>query len=86
MNRSPTAVRTVRCPGCGAACVYAVENPYRPFCSARCKNHDFGAWASERFSVDADAATDADADVDSTLPGDDADASAPSHPAQRDNQ
>jgi endogenous inhibitor of DNA gyrase (YacG/DUF329 family) len=47
--------RVVRCPGCGAECVYAAENPFRPFCSARCKNNDFGAWASERFSVDADA-------------------------------
>ena len=82
MNRSPSAVRTVRCPGCGAACAYAVENVYRPFCSARCKNHDFGAWASERFSVDADA----DAGVDSALPGDDGGASAPAKPAQRDNQ
>ena len=86
MNRSPTAVRNVRCPGCGAACVYAVENAYRPFCSARCKNHDFGAWASERFSVDADADAAADAGVDTALPGDDADASALAHPAQRDNQ
>ena len=84
MNRSPSAVRTVRCPGCGAACAYAVENPYRPFCSARCKNHDFGAWASERFSVAADAA--ADADVDAPLPGDGGGASAPAKPAQRDNQ
>ena len=82
MNRGPTAVRTVRCPGCGAACVYAVENPYRPFCSARCKHHDFGAWASERFSVDADAS--ADADVDSAPP--DANAPAPATPRQRDNQ
>ena len=47
--------RVVRCPGCGVECVYSVENLFRPFCSARCKNNDFGAWASERFSVDADA-------------------------------
>ena len=82
MNRSPSPVRTVRCPGCGAACVYAVENPYRPFCSARCKNHDFGAWASERFSLDADTRAEA------LLPHADADAeaSAPVKRAQRDNQ
>ena len=84
MNRSPSAVRTVRCPGCGTACAYVVENPYRPFCSARCKNNDFGAWASERFSVDADGA--ADIGVEPALPGDDADASAPANPRQRDNQ
>ena len=84
MNRRPATARTIRCPGCGAACVYAAENPYRPFCSARCKNNDFGAWASERFSVDADA--DADTGVESALPGDGGDASAPAKPAQRDNQ
>jgi endogenous inhibitor of DNA gyrase (YacG/DUF329 family) len=47
--------RIVRCPGCGRECVYSTENPSRPFCSPRCKNNDFGAWASEGFSVDADA-------------------------------
>ena len=88
MNRSAPAVRTVRCPGCGATCAYAADNPYRPFCSARCKNNDFGAWASERFSVDADGGADAGADagVKPALPGDDVDASGPANPRQRDNQ
>ena len=84
MITHPVGSRVVRCPGCGGACVYSTENPNRPFCSARCKNNDFGAWASERFSVDADAL--ADAGVDSALPGDGGDASAPAKPAQRDNQ
>ena len=44
----------IRCPGCGGPSVYATANAFRPFCSARCKNHDFGAWASESYSVDAD--------------------------------
>ena len=55
MSPRPKTSRVVRCPGCGADCVYSVDNPDRPFCSARCKNHDFGAWASEQFSVEADA-------------------------------
>jgi hypothetical protein len=55
MSTTAPKPRTVHCPGCGGACVYSPENSYRPFCSARCKNNDFGAWASERFSVDADA-------------------------------
>ncbi len=46
--------RTLRCPGCGGPSVYAPENVHRPFCSARCKNHDFGAWASEGYAVPAD--------------------------------
>jgi endogenous inhibitor of DNA gyrase (YacG/DUF329 family) len=43
--------RLVRCPACGGNSVYAPSNPYRPFCSERCKSLDFGAWASESFRV-----------------------------------
>ncbi len=43
--------RIIRCPGCGGPSVYAPRNEFRPFCSARCKNNDFGAWASERYAV-----------------------------------
>lgn len=45
--------RIVRCPNCGGDSVYAASNPARPFCSERCKNMDFGAWASENFRVPA---------------------------------
>ena len=44
-------VKTVRCPACGGSSVYAPSNPYRPFCSERCKGMDLGAWASERFKL-----------------------------------
>ena len=43
--------RIVRCPACGGDSIYAPSNPYRPFCSERCKNMDLGAWASEAFRV-----------------------------------
>ena len=43
--------RVVRCPACGGDSVYAPSNPFRPFCSERCKNMDLGAWASESFRV-----------------------------------
>lgn len=51
----------VACPACGEATWYAADNPYRPFCSARCQGLDFGAWASEHYRVGAapDAADDA---------------------------
>ena len=49
---APTAKpRLVRCPACGGDSVYGPDNPYRPFCSERCKNLDLGAWASESFRV-----------------------------------
>jgi endogenous inhibitor of DNA gyrase (YacG/DUF329 family) len=50
--RTPSP-RTVRCPGCGGPSVYAPENIHRPFCSARCKGTDLGAWASERYRVES---------------------------------
>lgn len=64
---SPEINRMVRCPGCGGDSVYAPSNPARPFCSERCKNMDFGAWASESFRVPAPTTTD-DVDMgDNTL-------------------
>ena len=59
--------RVIRCPGCGGPSVYAEQNAYRPFCSARCKNHDFGAWASEGYTVPADP-TLPEADIDRDPP------------------
>ena len=47
----PAKPRVVRCPACGGDSVYAPTNPFRPFCSERCKNLDLGAWASESFRV-----------------------------------
>lgn len=43
--------RLVRCPACTGESVYSPANPYRPFCSARCKGIDLGAWASEEFKL-----------------------------------
>lgn len=43
--------RTVPCPACGQPARYAPDNPWRPFCSARCKQLDLGAWASEAYRV-----------------------------------
>ena len=49
----PTKI--VRCPACGGKSIYATSNAFRPFCSERCKNLDFGAWASEAFRVPTEA-------------------------------
>ncbi|MEO7242904.1 MAG: DNA gyrase inhibitor YacG [Variovorax sp.] len=55
---TPSPSRRVRCPACGGNSVYAPSNPFRPFCSARCKGIDFGAWASEAFRLPADTPPD----------------------------
>jgi uncharacterized protein len=54
MTSSAKSSRVIRCPGCGGPSIYSPDNAYRPFCSDRCKNHDFGAWASEGYAVPAD--------------------------------
>jgi uncharacterized protein len=41
----------VKCPSCRGDSVFAPSNLWRPFCSERCKQIDFGAWASEEFRV-----------------------------------
>lgn len=47
----PFEARTVVCPTCGVQARYAPDNPWRPFCSERCKQLDLGAWASERMRL-----------------------------------
>ena len=67
MKKEPAATRIVSCPSCKGDSLYASSNPYRPFCSGRCKNVDFGAWASESYRVEAPP-TSLDADTDDDLP------------------
>ncbi|HEX2651638.1 MAG TPA: DNA gyrase inhibitor YacG [Burkholderiales bacterium] len=43
--------KTVPCPRCGTLSLFAPANPWRPFCSERCKTIDLGAWASESYRV-----------------------------------
>ena len=52
----PTSVitpRIVQCHTCKGDSVYSPDNPYRPFCSERCKSVDFGGWASESYRLKA---------------------------------
>ena len=44
-------MKTVKCPTCGKAVVWSEDNPWRPFCSKRCKLIDLGAWASESHRI-----------------------------------
>jgi hypothetical protein len=57
-NSSATTQRRVTCPQCGGDSLFAASNPYRPFCSERCKQVDFGAWANEDFRMPAEAPPD----------------------------
>ena len=54
--------RYVSCPHCGVQVPWTPEQPYRPFCSERCKMIDLGAWANEEYRVPA-VDNDEDAEV-----------------------
>jgi endogenous inhibitor of DNA gyrase (YacG/DUF329 family) len=45
------AVRRVRCPHCGKESPWSPENPWRPFCSERCKQIDLGCWATGSYVI-----------------------------------
>lgn len=58
MSAVAPTVRHVPCPACGHACLFALTNRWRPFCSPRCAGVDLGAWASENYRVVAPPQSD----------------------------
>lgn len=40
----------MKCPTCGKPVEWK-DNPFRPFCSERCKLVDLGRWVSEEYRV-----------------------------------
>ncbi len=40
----------IKCPKCGKESSFS-DNPFRPFCSERCKLLDLGDWLSGSYSV-----------------------------------
>lgn len=44
-------MKKIRCPRCQQETFFSAENPFRPFCSERCKTLDLGAWASENYRI-----------------------------------
>lgn len=51
--------KLVACPTCGKPAVFAPDNPWRPFCSERCRVTDLGGWASESYRIPAKPDEDA---------------------------
>ena len=50
-----SAIKTVKCPHCRKEAAL-VDNPYRPFCSQRCKMIDLGTWATEGYRIPGEKA------------------------------
>lgn len=64
---STDKISAVNCPNCAANVRWESASAFRPFCSARCQQLDFGEWARESYSIptstganrlDIDAETD----------------------------
>jgi endogenous inhibitor of DNA gyrase (YacG/DUF329 family) len=53
----------VACPICSAETVWQ-GNPYRPFCSRRCRLRDLGNWLGERYRIAGTSLDRADAPDD----------------------
>lgn len=47
-------MRIARCPRCDASTRLDESNPWRPFCSERCKLIDLGAWFDGRHAIPAE--------------------------------
>ncbi len=43
--------KKITCPTCGKKETWTLANPFRPFCSERCKLIDLGEWAAEKHRV-----------------------------------
>lgn len=43
--------RITPCPHCRKPVQWRSDNPWRPFCSERCKLIDLGDWAAERHAI-----------------------------------
>lgn len=51
-------MKTAPCPHCRKPAALTADNPFRPFCSERCKLVDFGGWIGGRYSIPAEEPQD----------------------------
>ena len=53
-----SSVTTLNCPTCKTTVEWSDKFPFRPFCSQRCQQIDFGGWAQESFAISGAALVD----------------------------
>lgn len=59
----------LQCPECKKPVHWNDKYPHRPFCSARCKQIDFGDWANETHRIAGQALHGNEDDLDNSLDG-----------------
>lgn len=50
----------VSCPTCKKSLRWSADNPFRPFCSERCKLIDLGEWADGGRAIPGESVTEQD--------------------------
>ncbi|HLR16703.1 MAG TPA: DNA gyrase inhibitor YacG [Alcanivoracaceae bacterium] len=60
MSNTASNARIYPCPQCKKPVQWRTDNPFRPFCSERCKLIDFGDWAAENHRIPAEPADNED--------------------------
>jgi len=64
MDQATRPIQTVgpmgRCPQCSKPSLIAPGNPWRPFCSERCKLIDLGDWMNGRFVIPVEPSAEPD--------------------------
>ncbi len=50
-GKAKSSSRVMPCPKCRRSVRYDLANPYRPFCSALCKDEDIIAWAEGSYTI-----------------------------------
>ena len=58
MKDNEKPARIYPCPQCRKPVHWRADNPWRPFCSHRCKLIDLGDWAAERHAIPGDELDD----------------------------
>ena len=56
--------KIVACPNCKKSVPWTEQSKHRPFCSARCRLIDLGAWASEEHYIAGDPDFDGSSEND----------------------
>ena len=63
------STRKYACRQCGKPAQLDTTNPWRPFCSERCKTLDLGEWFGERYTIPAESQDDFNDAADLPPPG-----------------
>jgi len=61
----------VPCPTCKKSVIWSEKEPFRPFCSERCKLIDLGEWASGGHAIPGEPVVPMDYPLGEEMPDDD---------------